>query len=43
MKANLGKKNAFQKMMKLMDETEFVGLRKAEEEIDWSSTSIVTL
>lgn len=43
LKSNLGKKNAFGKMMKLIDETEFVGLRKADEEIDWSSTSIVTL
>lgn len=43
LKSNLGKKNAFDKMMKLMDEMEFVGLRQADEEIDWSSTSIVTL
>lgn len=43
LKSNLGKKNAFGKMMKLIDEMEFVGLQQAEEEIDWSSTSIVTL
>lgn len=42
LKSNLGKKNAFDKMMKLMDETEFAGLRQADEEIDWSSTAIVT-
>lgn len=43
LKSNMGKKKSFDKMMKLMDETEFIGLRKADEEIDWSSTSIVTL
>ena len=43
LKSNLGKKNAFDKMMKLMDETEFAGLRQADEEIDCSSTAIVTL
>lgn len=43
LKSNLGKKNAFDKMMKLIDETEFVGLRQADETIDWSSTAIVTL
>ncbi len=42
LKSNLGKKNAFDKMMKLMDETEFIGLRQADEEIDWSSSAIVT-
>lgn len=43
LKSNLGKKNAFGKMMKLIDEMEFVGLRQADEEIDWSSMAIVTL
>ena len=43
LKSNLGKKNAFGKMMRLIDKMEFVGLRQADEEIYWSSTTTVSL
>ena len=42
-KANLGKKNAFDKMMRLIDEMGFMGLRQADEAIDWNVTPVVNL
>lgn len=42
-KSNLGKKNASQKMMKLIDEREFVNIQQADGEIDWNVSSIVKL
>lgn len=42
-KANLGKKNAFDKMMKLIDEMRFIGLKQADEAIDWSVAPVVKL
>lgn len=43
LKSNLGKKNAFSKMMKLIDEMKFINLQQAEKEIDWVASSVVTL
>ncbi len=43
LKSNLGKKNAFQKMMQLIDEMEFVGVQQATEAIEWAAAPIVTL
>lgn len=43
LKSNLGKKDAFQKMMQLIDDMEFVGLQVADGVIDWESTTIVKL
>lgn len=43
LKSNLGKKNAFGKMMKLIDEMEFVGLQQAEERIDWETVPVAQL
>ena len=43
LKSNLGKKNAFGKMMKLIDEMEFVGLQQAEERIDWETVIVAQL
>ena len=43
MKTNLGKKNAFGKMMKLIDALDFVGLQRADELIDWDVTPVVKL
>ena len=43
MKSNLGKKNAFPKMMRLIDETDFVNLQQADSIIDWNSSMIVKL
>jgi polysaccharide deacetylase family protein (PEP-CTERM system associated) len=42
-KSNLGKKNAFSKMMKIVDYTSFVDLNQADELIDWDSSPIITL
>ena len=42
-KNNLGKKNALQKLMCLIDETEFLDLRQADSEMDWDSSRIVKL
>jgi hypothetical protein len=36
MKSNLGKKNAFSKMMQLIDITDFVNLQQADGMVDWS-------
>lgn len=43
MKTNLGKKNAFPKMMRLIDDMNFVNLQHADEAIDWATAPIVTL
>lgn len=43
MKTNLGKKNAFSKMMRLIDDMGFVNLQHADEAIDWTTAPIVTL
>lgn len=43
LKTNLGKKNAFQKMMRLIDDMEFVGLREADEKTNWSLAEVVRL
>ena len=43
LKTNLGKKNAFQKMMRLIDEMELAGLQQADKMADWSTASIVNL
>ena len=42
-KSNLGKKNAFQKMMKLIDNSNFVGLKEADENIDWNDVPVVNI
>ena len=42
-KTNLGKKNALNKLMKLITDTEFMDLRRADETIDWSQAPIVRL
>ena len=43
LKSNLGKKNAFSKMMRLIDDMGFVNLQQAEEAIDWAAAQIVKL
>lgn len=43
LKTNLGKKNAFQKMMRLIDDLDFVNLQQADEAIDWAAAPVVTL
>lgn len=43
LKSNLGKKNAFSKMMRLIDDTDFVNLQQANEAIDWATAPVVTL
>ena len=43
LKSNLGKKNAFQKMMRLIDDMEFVGLQQADREMDWEVAKVVKL
>lgn len=42
-KGNLGKKNALSKMMRLIDEMDFISLIQADEIIDWSTSQIVKL
>lgn len=42
-KSNLGKKNAFQKMMRLIDDNLFVSLSQADQEIEWSKVPVVTI
>ena len=42
-KSNLGKKNAFQKMMRLIDEMDFVNLQQGDDEIDWNTMIIVKM
>lgn len=43
LKANLGKKNAFSKMMQLIDEMDFVNLQQTDSEIDWNASIVVKL
>lgn len=43
LKTNLGKKNAFPKMMQLIDSMGFVGLQQADNEMDWNASPIVKL
>lgn len=43
LKSTLGKKNAFQKMMRLIDDTEFVGLQQADKIADWNTAPFVKL
>lgn len=43
LKSNLGKKNAFGKMMKLIDGMDFVGLQEADSVIDWVKVPIVNI
>ena len=42
-KSNMGKKNAFDKMMRLIDEMEFVGLRQVDEMIEWPRVRTMVL
>lgn len=42
-KANLGKKNALMKMMKLLDDIEFMNLSSADKVINWSTSQVVKL
>lgn len=42
-KSNMGKKNAFDKMMQLIDDMDFIGLYHADELIDWDITIVVNL
>lgn len=43
LKGNLGKKNTLEKMMKLIDDVDFINLHQADKEIDWSLSPIVKL
>ena len=43
MKSNLGKKKAFQKMIRLIDEMDFIDLRKADDLIEWDKVPVVRL
>ena len=42
-KNNLGKKGAFEKMMKLVDCNDFIGLQMADEMTDWNIAAVVKL
>lgn len=42
-KGNLGKKNALSKMMRLIDDMEFINLIQADEQIDWNKSQIVKI
>ena len=42
-KGNLGKKNALSKMMKLIDDMDFINLTQANKQIDWNASQIVKL
>ena len=42
-KSNLGKKNAFSKMMKLIEDIVFVNLEQADGGMDWNASSVVKL
>lgn len=42
-KNNYGKKNAMQKLMRLIDETEFIDLRQADNATNWTSSVIIKL
>lgn len=43
LKSNLGKKNALNKLIRLIEMTEFVDMRQADSDIDWNSSAIVTI
>lgn len=43
LKSNIGKKKAFQKMMQLIDDMDFVDLLQADGEINWEKASVVKL
>lgn len=43
LKSNLGKKNAINKMMQLMDELSFMGLQQADQLIDWNLVRAVKI
>lgn len=43
LKTNFGKKNAFQKMMRLIDEMEFINLQRADSVINWNTSTILKL
>lgn len=43
LKTNLGKRNALSKLMSLIDDTYFVSVQQADNEIDWSTSIIVKL
>lgn len=40
-KNNFGKKGAFEKMIKLVDSDDFIGLQKADEIFDWNNATVV--
>jgi polysaccharide deacetylase family protein (PEP-CTERM system associated) len=42
-KSNLGKKSAFDKLMKLVETTDFVNLEEADSQIDWGNQPLVIL
>lgn len=43
LKANLGKKNAFEKMLHLIDKLDFINLQRADSVIDWNTSTMVKL
>ena len=43
LKANLGKKNAFSKMMQLIDVVEFVNLQQIDDKMNWEVSTVVKL
>lgn len=42
-KSNFGKKHALSKVMKLIDEIDFINIQKADEDMSWDSVAIVKL
>lgn len=42
-KRNFGKKNAFDKMFRLIEDTDFIGIDQADQQIDWNDTPVVNL
>ena len=43
LKSNLGKKNAFSKMMQLIDVVEFVNLQQIDDKMNWEVSTVVKL
>ena len=43
LKTNLGKKNAFDKMMRLIDEMDFVNLQQGDDKMNWNTKAIVKI
>ena len=43
LKSNFGKKNAFQKLIRLIEEMDFTDLRKADDLIEWDKVPVVRL